>query len=351
MQKKMKVVFVGRGELGLQILKRIVADGYEVPLILVTEHTPEIGSCPAEFETLAEKHGIPYGFTKTLSPRWIRKLNSLAADIAVAIQWRTIINADAISTCRHGFLNVHCGDLPRFRGNATPNWAILLNELEAVLCVHFMIPGDLDSGEILGKSRIPLTTKSTIGEICEFTYREGPLLVASALKEIETGIAITERQNAEEALRCYPRLPQDGEINWNESAQQISSLVRSLSDPFDGAYTFFGDQQMRIWACREVEPSCNFVGVPGHVVALDADGTIRVITGDNGMLELSEVQFEDGKRIPPGNRIRSIRVRLGMHVSTEIRTLRQKLDKMQRDLDSMKERVTKGSEAEVQRTP
>ncbi len=332
----MKVLFLGRGELGLRILKRILEDGYDVPLILATKHTPEIGASPKDFHEMATRHGIEYDYTTRLSADRIDKLRRYEADIAVAIQWRTIIGKAAINTTKHGFLNVHCGELPRLRGNATPNWAILMNEPEAVLCVHFMISGDLDSGDILGKSRMPLASQTTIGEVYDFALREGPLLVSKALIDIEAGTATPEKQDHAKALRCYPRIPFDGEIDWKQNANTICSLVRSLSAPFDGAYTFFDGTKMRIWSCREKKPKCDFWGVPGHVVEWRKDGPISVITGQQGLVELSEVQLEDGEKEPPGGFIRSIRVRLGMNASKELYTLRAKIHDLESVVNSLK---------------
>ncbi len=333
----MRVLFLGRGRLGYLTLQKILDRGHDVPVIVSTEHTENVEMSARHFERLAKERGIPYYFTKDIhAPLFVDLFREAGADVAVAVLWIRVIHSEVIGTTRHGFLNVHAGDLPRYRGNAVMNWAILAGEPRIGLCVHFMEPGRLDSGDVVIQRYIDLSPRSTIGEVVEQVHVLGPNMVAEALDRIAAGTVEPRPQDHGKALRCYPRNPSDGEICWERGVEEIDRLVRSVSDPFPGAFTFINGKRLFVWTAHPEAPPPEFLGLPGQVADLCEDGSVRVLTGHGGMLVLKTVQLEGQGRVRPLEVIRSARVRLGMNHSERIVELERRLEALEKEMHALK---------------
>jgi len=328
----MKVICLGRGKLGYVTISKILEKGYEVPVIVTTQHTPNVEMCSDDFKSLSKKYNIPFFYTKNINDKFfVDMFTKFTADIAVALLWIHVIQNKIIETTRLGFLNIHPGeDLPHYRGNATTNWALIKNEQKIGLCVHFMEPGVLDSGDIVAQRYIDLTPQTTIGDITKQIITMGSDMVIEALDLLSTGKAQPQKQNYSQGIRNYPRIPQDGEICWTQSVEQIDRHIRSVSEPFPGAFTFIGGRKLYIWAAHPLKNPPIYLGVPGHVVGFHDDNTISVLTGHGGILILDTVQIEGDEKVKPAEIIRSIRVRLGMNCSEEILQLKNRVERLEK---------------------
>ena len=149
--KKMRVAFLGRGSLGRDVLLGLIGNPMvEVPFIISCDTSPEVGCDHGDFVAIAEKNGIPFYTANSVNgSKWVDLFAQHNIDLAVAMLWLNTLKSEIISTARLGFLNLHGGLLPRYRGNACSNWAILNQETEQGLSVHFMDPGKLDSGPVV----------------------------------------------------------------------------------------------------------------------------------------------------------------------------------------------------------
>jgi methionyl-tRNA formyltransferase len=302
--------------------------GVDVPLIIASRHSDEVGSSVSEFRSIAEESGIPFLYTNNLhKDETIDRFRSIEADIAVVLLWPQTLNDRIISTTRHGFVNVHGGDLPRYRGNACGNWAILTGESEFAVCVHLMEPGSLDSGPILDKSPIQLNDETTIGELTQEIEDQGVAGLKRAIQKMAGGDFDGSSQEGD-GFRCYPRIASDGEIDWTQSAEQISRHIRSVSEPYPGAYCFYRGDKLIVWKASAVAEADDHMAVPGHVIQRPTDGSTRVAAGGGTVVELKEVQLEGQSRCPAGDVIKSIRVHLGMDHSSEILKLREQIEEL-----------------------
>ncbi len=124
------------------------------------------------------------------------------ADVAISVNWKTLIRSPMLSAFRHGIVNAHTGDLPRYRGNATPNWAILRGENEIVLTLHRMVE-ELDAGPILGRASLAIDDHTYIADVYAFEDDVCPGLFADVLDGLENGTLEPREQDRAGALRCY----------------------------------------------------------------------------------------------------------------------------------------------------
>ncbi|AEP09348.1 formyl transferase, C-terminal domain protein [Micavibrio aeruginosavorus ARL-13] len=320
----MRVGFVGRGTLGRDVLKGLIDnENIEIPFVINCRVTPEVGAGRDVFEKMALDNNIPFHFSNTLNAdKWISYIREQNVDLVVAMLWLDTIGEEVISGARLGFLNLHGGMLPRYRGNACSNWAILNKEDQQGLSVHLMEAGKLDSGPVVLQEIIPMTDRTTIKELMDHIDKRGAELVLQAVGMIVRDEYTLTSQNEEKALRCYPRLPRDGEINWHDAAEKIERLIRAAGDPYPGAYSFYSDvrdegriKKMTICSAHIEEHPTEFCAVPGHVLKIQDDLKRAVVCGDMKLLVLDEIRI-DGISSDPVSSFRTVRQRMGL--DTEI---------------------------------
>jgi len=241
-----------------------------------------------DFGAFAREMGVPFYCDTRISQR-AAELRNLDADIAISVNWLTILSEDVLSIFRFGVLNAHAGDLPRYRGNACPNWAILNFENQIGLTVHRMT-GDLDSGPVAAKAHFPIGESTYIGDVYEWMDGAIPQLFGDALERILTHGMVDQDGNIV-PLRTFPRRPEDARIHWASRTRDILALIRASSHPFAGAYAFLEAREMvRIFRARPYVPGYRFMAVPGQVCL--RNGENPVIATVDGMIEIEDCMME-----------------------------------------------------------
>jgi UDP-4-amino-4-deoxy-L-arabinose formyltransferase/UDP-glucuronic acid dehydrogenase (UDP-4-keto-hexauronic acid decarboxylating) len=270
----MRVAIIGRTEILYDTALQIRAAGHEIVCILTAKEAPESRRCAEDFRALAEQWAVPF----TSSARIREHHNFLVqarADIAVSINYSGVIPEEITALFPLGILNAHGGDLPRYRGNACQAWAILNGEDKIGLCIHRMIGDELDSGDIMARAYLPISIDSTIGQVMDWIGRMTPGLFANALEQLQRDPAfVLERQSTDPALalRCFPRRPEDGRIDWRLPAIDIVRLVNASGPPYSGAFCFHANRKLVILEARAMmEDMGRFLAVPGQVTAITAD--------------------------------------------------------------------------------
>jgi methionyl-tRNA formyltransferase len=328
----MKVVAIGRTEILHDSILEIMKSGNELALIITCNESSHYLKGAQDFEMLAKKIGAVFICTENINTEQIiSALRKIKPDVAISVNWKTIIGQEVIDCFKYGIINAHAGDLPRYRGNAVPNWAIINGENQIVLTLHYMTV-DLDAGPILIQKKYPLKGDSRIGEIYDFIRENCPKMFDEVLGGIEKNTIKPHEQPKDPALslRCFPRLPRDSEIDWKQPAELIDRLVRAVSEPFNGAYTFLGTEKLIIWRTHHQKSDSPFLGVPGQIASRDKKtGEVTVIAGE-GFLVLEEVELNNNGRIKPTQAISTIRTRLGMDITGGMIELLQRISKLER---------------------
>ena len=336
--KKHKIAFLGRGALGMQVLNNLLKDDHsEVVLIISCAPTPEVAFKQTDFQRLAENHGIEFHSTNNINTDFFRKkFESLEVDLAVAMLWLFTISEEIINTVRLGFLNLHGGELPKYRGNACQTWAILNDEDHIAVTCHLMKGGELDSGPILRQQTIELDGSESVNDLIQRVESIGCSLVISCVDDILNSRLKPIEQNNAEASYCYPRLPRDGEIDWNSPASSICKLVRAAGKPYPGAYTWYSDHTLRgkirklviYSAYVEEHPLSSFHAVPGHLIKLEGGAKWAVACGDCELLVLEEIAVDD-EPIKPSKLFKTVRQRFGLDSSSIIASLYERIQKLE----------------------
>ena len=187
-----------------------------------------------------------------------------------------------------------------------------------------MVP-EIDAGPILSQETVPITEETTVEDLIKATREVGTALILDTLNDFRQNIPVYPKsQDESKAMRCYPRLPEYGRIDWTESVTRIDRHIRSLGGPYPDAYTYHGHDRVSIHEASVLEPCPDHLAEPGHIVRSEAEGDIWVGTG-NGILVVSRISINDGKSISPGEEFQSIRDRFGMNLQKQVCELSERV--------------------------
>ncbi len=308
----MRVAIIGRTEILYETALKLLKNKYELPLIITAKEAPEYTKSVSDFEKLANETNATFINTAQINkPETIYKIKSSGAiDIGISMNYVNVISQEVINLFRLGILNAHSGDLPRYRGNACQAWAIINGEEKIGLCVHKMVGGELDSGDIIVKDYFPININTKIGETHKWMASRIPHMFFDALRKLEENpnyILEVQSKNPQDALRCYPRIPGDGKICWQNSNTEILRLINASSEPYAGAFCDYDGQKVTIWNAELYEHDEAYLAVSGQISQINSDGSITVICG-RGKLKIKEIEINK-IRIVPSQMIKSIRKR------------------------------------------
>jgi methionyl-tRNA formyltransferase len=261
-----------------------------------------------EVTAQAARHGVPVvADTSVASLR--RVVEQEQPDAVVVSSYDRILPADMLAG--RPFVNVHYAPLPRYRGRATVNWAIINGEPDAHISVHCLEP-ELDAGGVLFAGRVPIGPDDTVGSLYDrlndLQRRE---LAGAVRRRIDGDLGAAQDESA--ASYTCTRLPEDGEIHWDRPAEQAGRLVRALSAPFPAAYTYLGLRRLLVHRAEVRHDAPRFEGaVPGRPIGRSgAEGWVDVLTGE-GVLRLHTVELDGDGPAAAADVIRSVKQTLGL---------------------------------------
>ncbi len=306
----MKVIFMGTPDFSVGTLEALIEAGHEVVLVVTQPDKPKGRGHDMQFTPVKEvalKHNIPVFQPKRVrQPECIEELRKYDADVMVVVAFGQILPKEILEMTKYGCINVHASLLPKYRGAAPIQWAIIEGETVSGVTTMQMDEG-LDTGDMIQKTEIVLDKKETGESLHDKLAEAGAKLCVETLKAVEAGTATFEKQG--ETPTAYARMLDKklGEIDWNKSAVSIERLVRGLNS-WPSAYTTWEGKVMKIWEA-EVEACEGSEEVPGTVVAVDKD-SIHVLTGD-GILKIKALQIPGKKRMDTGAFLRGYQVAQG----------------------------------------
>ena len=323
----MKIVFMGTPDFAVTTLQALIESGHEV-IAAVSQPDKPFGRKaelrPTPVKAAAEAAGIPVLQPRRLrDPEFTEKLEQLAPDVIVVAAYGKIIPKFILELPRYGCVNVHASLLPKYRGAAPIQWAILDGEPETGVSIMQMNEG-LDEGDILNMSRVAISDTETGGSLFNKLAAEGGRLLVETLQLLEEGKIRPEKQPADSPTP-YARMivKEDGLIDWKRSAAEIERQVRGL-DPWPGAYTRLDGKMFKILRSHVLaEGETNVSGYDkmnqnenvlavGSVLAAGKEG-IDVCTGD-GILRVTEVQLEGKKRMAAADFLRGHAIEPGLQL-------------------------------------
>jgi methionyl-tRNA formyltransferase len=277
----MKIAIIGRTEALYNTALSLLEKDHEIVCILTAKEAPEYLRNVQDFLELAVKLKIPFEQGSQII-KHADFLKRAHADIGVSMNYPGILPQSVIDLFPLGVLNVHGGDLPRYRGNACQAWAIIKGEKRIGLCIHKMIGGELDSGDILTRDYINIDCKTKVTQVWEWIVFRTPKLIHEALQKLKDNpdyVLEKQSKNLNDTLRCYPRKPEDGRINWTQRAIDVIRLINACNKPYAGAFCDFEGEKLIIWDAELIDDGEVFCAVPGQVTKI-GNGFIEVACKD-----------------------------------------------------------------------
>ncbi len=299
----MKIVYMGTPQFAVPALEALAAAGHRM-LGVVTRTDKPAGRgkivTPPPVKEAAMRLGIPAHQPKRVrEPGFVETLRAIGPDVIVVAAYGQILPKDILTLPKLGCVNLHASLLPKYRGAAPINWAIINGEAETGVTLMQMDEG-MDTGAVLLKESIPIGPDDTAGSLTAKLADLGSRMIVAALPLIEQGKLAPVPQRHEEATLAPLLKKEDGGVDWSFPADAIRNRMRGLS-PWPGAYTFLDTKLVKLIEA-EVEPG---TAEPGALVA--KDDALLAGTG-SGMLRLIRIQPEGKKPMTAAEFLRGHRV-------------------------------------------
>ena len=307
----MKVVYMGTPDFAVPPLRALVKAGYEVVGVVTQPDKPKGRSktlLPPPVKEEALKYNIPvYQPLKVREPEFMETLKNLAPDVIVVAAFGQIIPKAILDLPEFGCLNIHASLLPKYRGAAPIQQAVINGDKEAGVTIMKMGTG-LDTGDMISRASVLLAEDETGGSLFDRLSELGAELLVKTLPSVFDGTAVYEPQ-PEESPTPYVGMitKQMGLLDFQKDAETLERLIRGLN-PWPSAYTYLNGKTLKIWKAA-VEKSGSEPENPGTIIKADKDG-IHVVCGQD-ILILQEVQLEGKKRMDAAAFLRGCHVESG----------------------------------------
>jgi methionyl-tRNA formyltransferase len=305
----LRTVFMGTPNFALQTLQGLIAAGCNLVGVYTQPDRPkgrgkQLAAPPVK--ELAQRHGIPvYQPARLRQPETVAELQALAPDLIVVVAYGQILPKSVLDIPRYGCINVHASLLPRYRGAAPINKAIIDGETQTGITTMYMDVG-LDTGDMLVKQSLAIGPDETAGQLHDRLAALGRATMEETLRLFCAGTLQREPQDDGQSTYAPMMKKEDGRIDWNRSAIEIHNQVRGL-DPWPGAYTTLNGELLKF---AGTSPQTGEGGFPGSIVAADGNG-VRIACG-SGTLLVRELQLASRKRLTAANFLRGCKLAPGM---------------------------------------
>ena len=265
---------------------------------------------------VAERAGIPVlQPLKIRTPEFLQALSSWQPDVIAVAAYGRILHTPILQLPPMGCVNVHGSLLPKYRGAAPVQWAVINGETETGITTMRMDEG-MDTGAMFLQARLEILPEDTAGTLAPRLAELGGRLLIETLARLKAGTLVPIKQDDQQATMAPLLKKEDGLMDWTMSAMTLTNRVRGLS-PWPGAYTFLGAERWNIW--KAVPQATVTTDTPGTIVAVNKQ-SIVVATGD-GLLEIREIQTANSKRMAVAQFLAGHRVTVGQQLGPPPMTL------------------------------
>lgn len=306
----MRTVFMGTPDFAVGALKRLAEDGHEILAVITQPDKPQgrkMVMTPPPVKEEALRLGLEvYQPKRVRDPECVEYLKKLQPEVIVVAAFGQLIPKEILDLPRYGCLNIHASLLPKYRGAAPIQWAIIDGEKETGVTMMRMDEG-LDTGDMLTKVVVPIAEDETGGSLFDKLSVAGARLMSETLQRLAGGDIPGEKQPAESPTAYAAMIRREnGKIDWQNSAVYLERLVRGLS-PWPACSTRLNGKQLKIWKTRVGEAG-NQAEI-GSVCGIKPDA-LCVQTGE-GILEILELQLEGKKRMDAATFLRGYKIETG----------------------------------------
>ncbi len=305
----MKVIFMGTPDIAVPALEKIIESGHEVVLVVSQPDKP-VGRSkelkPTAVKECALSHGIEvYQPTRIRAEESVAYLSQFEVDVIVVEAFGQLVPQVILDMPKYCCVNIHTSLLPKYRGAAPIQWAVLNGDMVTGVTTMRMEAG-LDTGDIIMQQEIIVNEGETSGTLFERMGRASARIIVKTLEALENGTATFTPQEESKATHTSKITKEMGSIDWTRSAAEIECWIRGMN-PWPSAYTKLDDKVVKLWVASVLDENSD--APAGTIVGVTKD-SIEVQTGD-GILSIKELQMEGKKRMTTDAFLRGYEVKVG----------------------------------------
>jgi methionyl-tRNA formyltransferase len=282
-----RAVVFGYHDVGDRCLRVLLSEGWDVPLVITHEPDPTENAWFADVGATAEEYGIPVLRPENIAQAEIeRTLSQLRPDFIFSFYYRSLIGDSVLRCARRAALNMHGSLLPKYRGRAPVNWAILHGERETGATLHHMV-ARADAGDIVDQQAVPILCDDTALDVMRKVTTAAEIVLARSLPRLADGTAVRIPQRVSDGQYFGRRAPEDGRIDWRWPAARIHNLVRAVAPPYPGA---FGEVSGVRWIVERTQLVADRKEEDPRPHLFEDNGCCYISCGDGGVLKLIAVR-------------------------------------------------------------
>lgn len=306
----MKIIFMGTPDFAAASLEALIASRHEIQAVVTQPDKPKGRKgelTPSPVKVIAKREGIKvYQPLKVRDEDFVETLRAYNPDVMVVVAFGQIIPLSILKMPKFGCVNIHGSLLPKYRGAAPIQWAVLDGEKETGITTILMDEG-IDTGDILLKKTIKIDTDETSGSLFVKLMVLGAETILETLDELEKGSLTPTKQGESPTAYAKMLTKAMGLIDFTKSAKELDCFVRGM-DPWPSAYTLLAGKTLKLWKVRAVDGS----GKAGSVIEIGKE-SFTIACGE-GAIEVLEVQLEGKKRMSAGDFLKGSTLNIGQEL-------------------------------------
>ncbi|BEO13440.1 bifunctional polymyxin resistance protein ArnA [Serratia marcescens] len=281
----MKAIVFAYHDIGCAGLKALTEAGYDVQAVFTHTDDPGENNFFSSVARLGAELDLPvYAPEDVNHPLWVDRIRALQPDVIFSFYYRHMLSDEILSLAPQGGFNLHGSLLPRYRGRAPVNWALVNGETETGATLHKMVKRP-DAGDIVGQQKVTIADSDTALTLHKKVLEAAQIVLKEQLPKLKNGTATFTRQDESQASYFGRRTPADGEILWHKSAKEINNLVRAVTEPYPGAFSHLGQRKLIVWRSRVLDTQHD--KQPGTVLSTSplviacGEGALEIVAGQN----------------------------------------------------------------------
>lgn len=288
----MRAVVLAYSNVGVRCLRVLHARGFDVAQVITHRDNPEEKRWYDSVADTAVELGLPVACVEDMAPGQLRSLvATLRPDYLFSFYFRQMLPADVLATARVAALNMHGSLLPKYRGRAPTNWAVLHGETETGATLHVM-EAKPDAGDIVAQMAVPILPDDTAREVFDKVTVAAETILWQVAPELLAGRVPRRPNDLARGSYFGGRRPEDGRIDWAKPAAEVYNLIRAVAPPYPGAFTDIKGRRVVIAKARRID------GLRPPPVGLRREGArVIAVAGDGALLRIDSV-LVDGEAVP-----------------------------------------------------
>lgn len=283
---KPAIVVFAYHDVGYECLDALIENDEYIQAVITHRDDPNEDIWFRSVSQLAHRYEIPVYTPQTVNtPEWADRIRGWKPELIFSFYYRNMISEDILAVPRLGAYNMHGSLLPKYRGRAPINWAVLHGEKQTGVTLHHMVKR-ADAGDIVDREAVPIGPDDTAVDVFKKCTSAARKVIERQIEAIKEGTAPRIPQEESQATYFGGRKPEDGRIDWTQSADAVYNLIRAVTAPYPGAFTFLDGKKVFLWWAK---PVAGKSGAPGQVLSADP----LIIAAGSGALEVLNAEWED----------------------------------------------------------